>query len=191
MTVNSSTGQQNGGGSNTNGVYFQYMWDTSALPDGVCESIPTFIGGELCATTSDQFPNGSTVNLMLGPSDAIVFYGCTPPPVEYFGFDFIINARTNDTYPFYPGTNFQDAINFRNLNVSGPTPFQQPALIVHTADLSSFEAIQNAYANEQDGLVNINDTSLHALDSSTLRLNDRELGWKASGPDMTVMIYRV
>jgi hypothetical protein len=67
--------------------------NASVLPDGVCDTIPAHGGGDLC-TRSDLFPDSrETVNFMLGPSDAIVFYGCTPPPVDYFGYDFIVTTR--------------------------------------------------------------------------------------------------
>jgi hypothetical protein len=100
ISVSGNMGNATGGGTNTNGVYYTYAWDaTNALPQGVCEQIPTHSGGALCQS-SDAYPGGETLNLMLGPSDAIVFYGCTPPPVDYFGLDFIITTRINSNFHY-------------------------------------------------------------------------------------------
>lgn len=79
------------------GAYFTYVLNASALPDGVCEKIPKHGGDALCVS-SDMFPNGETVNFMMAPSDAIVFYGCTPPPVDYFGYDFDITTRLTGNF---------------------------------------------------------------------------------------------
>jgi len=133
-----------GGGTNTNGAYFSYYLDASVLPDGVCDDIPTHSGDEMCSNSS-VYENGETQSVMLGPSDAIVFYGCTPPPVEYFGYDFIITTRLTETYPFYPGTNFQDALSWRDVNVTDDStsskdihqPFDRPALLIHTTSHSN------------------------------------------------------
>jgi hypothetical protein len=151
-------GNHTGGGTNTDGGYFTFVWDSSAaLPEGVCSSIPTFGGFDLCPP-SDTYPGGATKNLMMGPRDVVVFYGCTPPPVEYFGYDFIITARLTQPYPSYPGTNFQDALSFRDINTASssaspssfsstlaPTPYDRPALLVHTLDQESASSVVKAY----------------------------------------------
>ena len=41
-------------------------------------------------------PNRTAISFMLGPSDAIVFVGCTPPPVRYFSFDVDIIVRQDN-----------------------------------------------------------------------------------------------
>jgi hypothetical protein len=82
------------------GAYFTYVLSSTSLPSGVCESIPNHAGDDLCKVT-DEFPEGETLNFMLAPSDAIVFYGCTPPPVAYFGYDFIITTRLTGTFDFW------------------------------------------------------------------------------------------
>lgn len=80
-------GNISGGGTNTYGAYFTFEFDADSLPDGVCDEIPTSGGGALCTKSNWlSSPSGlKTINVMMGPSDAIVFYGCTPPPTEYFG----------------------------------------------------------------------------------------------------------
>ena len=82
-------GNATGGGTNTDGFYISYGFDTAALPEGMCSSVPSHMGGTLCHDDlSAPFGNTSvTLNFVLGPADAVVFYGCTPPPVDYFGWD--------------------------------------------------------------------------------------------------------
>jgi hypothetical protein len=45
------------------------------MADGVCSTIAPFKGTDLCS-------DNVTISIMLGVADAVVFYGCTPPPVE-------------------------------------------------------------------------------------------------------------
>ena len=68
-----------------------------------------------------------TAMFVLGPADAVAFYGCTPPPVAYFGFDAILETRLATWYgvarderrpQHILGTNFVDALNHRAINVS-------------------------------------------------------------------------
>jgi hypothetical protein len=135
---------------------------------------------------------------MLSAADAVVFYGCTPPPVEYYSWDWIISARLSEDYPFYPGTNFQDTLSFRDVNVSAvgddASQFDQPALLVHTPDRNAAREIINAYtatASEGGAGVPPESVNVQPIDSSTVGFVDRSIGWKASGPDLIAMIQRV
>jgi len=196
-------GNFSGGGTNTNGAYFTFEWDSSVLPDGVCDSIPTSSGSDACPSSKDPFfPSGfKTLELMLGPSDAVVFYGCTPPPVEYFGYDYVVTTRLTEQYPFYPGTNFQDVLSWRSINTSSAggaaggaasgdgRAFDAPVMFVATADGASAAAVATAYAGA--GVACPGACSTHSMDASTLRLIDRAQGWQTSKPDLIGHIHRV
>ena len=89
----------------------------------------------------------------------------------------------------------QDALSWRDVNVTGdsssPSPFDRPALVVHTADAGAAAAVLGAYGAAPGG-VPAGSASVHALDSATLRLADRTAGWRGpGGPDMVAMIHRV
>ena len=71
-------------GWDVDGAYLTYAFAEDALPDGMCDNVKT---GTLCAGEA----------FVLGPADAVAFYGCTPPPVAYFGFDAILQV-----YPRIP-----------------------------------------------------------------------------------------
>ena len=89
----------------------------------------------------------------IGPTETIVFFGCTPPPSRYFGLQvtsawpvffhlrhmFSFSPRflpplrgllTLQSYAFLTHdiivfASLGDSINFLTVNVSGPTPFDQ------------------------------------------------------------------
>ena len=150
-----------------------------------------------------------TANFVLGPADAVAWFGCTPPPSEYFGWDLIINARL-----IYPGTNFGNALSFRRTNTSAATatddtdgtdgtddtaataaPFAQPALVVHTADGAAAAAVAGAFAaapEDGGGGVAPEAVSTHALDAREIKfMNFSEADdWRSAGPDLLSMVFR-
>ena len=132
-----------------------------------------------------------TANVVLQPSDAVAFFGCTPPPVAYFGWGPILNMRTTEEYSFYPGTNFGNALSFRRLNTSATAaagPFDEPALVVHTADGDAAAAVGAAF--ESAGGVAASAISTQALDANELVFSNRS-DIAGSTPDMISMLMRV
>jgi hypothetical protein len=160
VAVNEQDGEDNGGRTNPEGSYGQYLFDSkSVLPDKAC-GIPDRYGHSYCRD------NGLTGSFMIGPADAIVFVGCTPPPLRYFSFDFIITTRFDHLgYPFYPGVNFGDTVNFRNVNTStldSQSVFDKPVIIIHTADRNTATLISDSMINEAG--IDASIISVHALD---------------------------
>lgn len=191
LAVDSSNANSTGGGTNPDGAYVTYAFEKNALPDGMCESIPTHMNQEICHF-QETTPIGNnvtwTANFVLSPSDAVLFYGCTPPPLNYFGWDPLINARLTEEYPYYPGTNFGNALSFRRINVSSPDIYSQPISIVHTADGKSAAQVNGAFAAAG---VDKRAMSTHALDSSEIKFMDRTMKWQESKPDILTMLQRV
>ena len=227
-----ATGSDNcngtGGGTNCDGFYVTYGFDQAALPQGVCEDVPrhpTDCGDVkaklglcgLCMGPAST-PIGDnvtfTANFVLGPADAVAWFGCTPPPSEYFGWDPIINARLNESTAFYPGTNFGNALSFRRTNTSAATatddtdgtdgtndtdataaPFAQPALVVHTADGAAAAAVAGAFtAAPEDGGGGVapEAVSTHALDAREIKFMKffEADDWRSAGPDLLSMVFR-
>ena len=211
---------QTGGGTNCDGFYVTYGFDIKSLPDGFCDEIPKHpqdcgplkaaLGVcRLCFSGGSPLGENTswTANFVLAPGDAVAFFGCTPPPVEYFGWDPIVNARLNETNVYYPGTNFGNALSFRRTNTSDgtngskavvgsaiPAPYSRPALVVHTADGSAAERVKSAFVSV--GGVSPDAVTTHALDADVLNFVNRSRpadDWRMDGygPDIISMIFRV
>ena len=85
IIVDEERGLDNGGGSNTFGSYGSFLFTGSDIfPEEFC-NIPTNDGTARCIPYTDSF--------ILGPADAVVFIGCTPPSVRYFSFDVDVDTR--------------------------------------------------------------------------------------------------
>ena len=103
-------------------------------------------------------------------------------------------------YPFYPGTNFGDALSMRTINASSDATaadadavFDAPAVVVHSADGGAMDAVVAAFAAAAGPGVGI---SRHAIDAATLRTWDRAAaaggadGWREDKPDLLTIIQR-
>jgi len=99
-----------GDGDDFLGVVF--IDDESLFPKGYCEYMDTKI-----VMREDKICPSS---FLLGPADAMVFYGCTPPAAKYFSFEGLISGRLFP-HRFYPRTNFGDAPNHLSLNTTRGT----------------------------------------------------------------------
>ena len=90
------------GDDNPDGAYMQFVWPTrEVMPDA------------LCAVNDDTCFGNVTVAVPMGARDAVVFFGCTPPPSRYFSVDMVVGGRITspDLDHFYPGCPFGDAVN--------------------------------------------------------------------------------
>ena len=98
--------------------------------------------------------------------------------------------RTTEEYPYYVGQPFGDTVSHRTINTTGPTAFDEPMLLIHTADWAAAEAVKEAYTASgiEGGAV-----SVRQVDSETVRLWDRSNGksWHESKPDILSMIGRM
>ena len=191
VIVDEDDGEEAGGGTNTAGSYQTFIFNgTEIFPDGICD-IPGNEGGPRCDPDT-----GSTISFLLGPTDAISFVGCTPPPMKYFSYDVIIDARLTEEYPFYPGQPFGDDLSHMNINVSATESqsqsiFDQPFVVVHTADGESAQATLDAYVATGD--IKESAVNTREISSSTVRFWDRANGatWYDSKPDILSLVSRL
>ena len=177
-------------GTNPDGVYLAYFLDAdAALPDGMCDAIVTPMG-PLCSGMFTRASANETSMFVLGPADAVAFYGCTPPAVRYFGWDVVLESRlAHDGQPQHDvGTNFGDALNHLRANASSRVDGE--VLVVHTADGDAARAVADGFEAAGASRAAAN---AHALDASVLRLFDRSAGadaWAAVAPDVLFALLR-
>ena len=125
--VDEEDGIDAGGGTNTLGSYNTAIFNgTQLYPGDMCEAVPGLDGKPRC---------GYTESFLLGSSDVMVLYMCSPPPVRYFSHDLILAVRLTEEYPFYPGQNFGNAISHLSIQVdNNESVFDEPFVIVHAFD---------------------------------------------------------
>jgi hypothetical protein len=70
-----------------------------------------------------------------------------------------------------------------------PSPYDRPALFIHTTDASSASAVSEAYQSSAG--IPVNSISIHQLNSEELKLLNRSQGWEESRPDLIGFIHRV
>jgi hypothetical protein len=178
------------------GSYTTFFFNsTEILPEGICDIPPNPLnggGGERCFGETSE----STYSFLLGPADAIAVVGCTPPPVRFFSFDVDISVRTTEEYPYYVGQPFGDTVSYRIINTTGLPEdplnvFDEPMLLIHSADGASANMVANAYVS--NGGIADSAVSLRQIDTETVRLWDRSGGqsWRESKPDILCMIGRM
>ena len=85
----------------------------------------------------------------LSETDAIVFFGCTPPPAKYFSFRSYIFARFNNLRPTILFASLGDSTNNLVINTTGLTtasdPFGKTTVVTTTADVNTDNAIREAF----------------------------------------------
>lgn len=193
--VDSTSGIDNGGATNTDGFYqMVYLPGHDSLPKGMCD-LPACSNTTVqechtrCDPSSEQFWASSVV---MGYSDVLVTTLCTPPTVKYYSYDTYISTRITEEYPFYPGQNFGTPISMSNIRIEGSDIFLQPAVIIQSADAAAARMVKDAFieAGFSENAVNI-----RGIDVDTVRLWDRtEKGgenWKETAPDILFSISRV
>jgi hypothetical protein len=97
---------------------------------------------------------GVTLNVSpywnLGPDEAVVFVGRTPPECRYFSFDHYLLARTYGNETRWILANLGDTLNNLVINTEGTpnglagSPFNQTAIVVTTADRGIDQRIRAA-----------------------------------------------
>jgi hypothetical protein len=86
----------------------------------------------------------------LGPDEAVVFVGRTPPECQYFSYDHYLLARTYGNEPRWLFANLADTVNNLVINTEGTpngaagNPFNQTTVIVATADRGIDQRIRAA-----------------------------------------------
>ncbi|GMH76162.1 hypothetical protein TL16_g06991 [Triparma laevis f. inornata] len=109
------------GPDNPDGTYMEYMFKQSDLPSNFCDVNFETCFGDIPSSTYTQ-------STLIGPNDALVFLGCSPPPSSYFASDLIVSSRFTKTIDesipapdpddiqmgrdfWFPGVPFNDALN--------------------------------------------------------------------------------
>ena len=85
----------------------------------------------------------------LSEQEAVVFYGCTPPPAEYFSFRSYVFASFNNVRPTILFASLGDSTNQLVINTTGSNsgdPFGKTTLVTTTADIKTDSAIREAFA---------------------------------------------
>lgn len=187
MIVDEADGEESGGGTNTFGCYGTTLFNgPSIFPDGVCD-IPTSEGDDRCGEDG----TGATVSFMLGETDVLAMLMCTPPPVKYYSYDVDIATRLTETYPYYPGVNFGDPINYRNVNLENKdNVYNQPILVLHSYDNDAANEVADAYVDALG--INRDSINIKGLSDTVLyydRTNNQT--WYESQPDILSFIFRV
>lgn len=94
----------------------------------------------------------------LGPDEAVVFVGRTPPECRYFSYDHYLMSRTYDNEARWLFANIADPLNHLVINTGGASgeSFNQTTMIVSTADRGIDERIRAAArsAGYADGMMN-------------------------------------
>jgi len=149
-----------------------------------------------------------TFDSILSLGSAEVYYGCTPPGVQYWGFDSIISGRTfprsslpgNSSEPFeqwWPGVNFADPVNSVNtvnsFKSSSSIEKSREIVVIYAADETAASAIKTAlvaYARVDPSIVHV-----LKLDSRVFSpVSGKDLkdfdSWKGSRPDQLRHLVR-
>ncbi|HYN14531.1 MAG TPA: hypothetical protein VES66_01930 [Terriglobales bacterium] len=100
------------------------------------------------APKSVQEPGQLTTDFKLGPDEAVVLIGLTPPPARYFSYTPYLSTRV------YPDGRKQilaslgDAVNIATVKTIGSTPFNSPVALIfapdHTTEAHVRRALQSA-----------------------------------------------
>lgn len=187
IIIDEQAGEEVGGETNPFGAYGTFIADGAAMfPQEICN----MLGHEQNPICNPA--DNTTLNFLLGPRDVVAWYGCTPPPMKYFGFDPIIGTRITEEYPFYPGTNFGDAINQQNVKTANSEQdgiFDQPVLVLHAADGDAADIVSQAYADVGVDSASVN---VREIDPAIAKLYDRSGGktWEDTRPDLMAMLTR-
>lgn len=95
-------------------------------------------------------PQDTSAFFDLGPDEAIVFVGRTPPECRYFSYDHYLLSRTYGNETRFIFANLADTVNNLVINTEGTpngavgNPFNQTTVIVATADSGIDQRIQAA-----------------------------------------------
>ncbi len=129
-------------GNNPSTKYLSYF-----VPPAPGQNVPEELT-EIASTLGINLDAGAFWNL--GPDEAVVFVGRTPPECRYFSFDLQLVERTYGNEPRWIFSNIGDTVNNLVINTEGTPngtaggPFNQTTVIVATADRSIDQRIRAA-----------------------------------------------
>lgn len=135
---------------------------------------------------------------VLQPQDAVVLVGCTPPAVEYFGWQTNVLGRwtnaTDSGVPglFYPEVSPFDSIHQGTINTTGgllgSDPWNRAFAVVLTGDAGTRDDVVGAL--EAAG-VPADAVNVDAVGGGDVRLWDSSTNWAAQQPDTLEVIVRI
>ena len=121
----------------------------------------------------------------LDEKDAIVFFGCTPPPAEYFSFRSYVDTTFQNLRPSIVFASLGDSANNLVINTTGldvNDPFGKTTVVTTTADIATDQAVRTAFAEAGVPATAMN---TDIVPSSLVRLGQAPLA------DTFTMLYRV
>jgi hypothetical protein len=84
----------------------------------------------------------------LDETEAVVFFGCTPPPAKYFSFRTYVFSAFHNLRPTVLFASLGDSTNHLVINTTGLTtndPFGKTTVVTSTADMATDRAVRNAF----------------------------------------------
>ena len=84
----------------------------------------------------------------LDEMEAVVFFGCTPPPAKYFSFRSYVFSAFHNLHPTLLFASLGDSTNHLVINTTGLTtndPFGKTTIITSTADVATDQAVREAF----------------------------------------------
>jgi hypothetical protein len=90
---------------------------------------------QLLVPKSAQEPGQLTGRFQLGPGEAVVLIGLTPPPARYFGFHAYLRTKVRpDGTRQSLWNSLGDSVNNATIRTTGPTSFDRPVALIFTPD---------------------------------------------------------
>ncbi|EWM25226.1 hypothetical protein Naga_100089g2 [Nannochloropsis gaditana] len=125
---------------NPAGRYGTVSFPTWSQPLGLCKST-TF------NQTSPIPFSFCNIAFTLGPRDAIVWLGCTPPPAAYFSIRSYVAFRFSPSV-WFPAAELGDPANHMTLNSTGgpEDPFEKTTMVFSTGDRETARHVKRAFA---------------------------------------------
>ena len=84
----------------------------------------------------------------LDEMEAVVFFGCTPPPAKYFSFRSYVFSAFHNLHPTLLFASLGDSTNHLVINTTGLTmndPFGKTTVVTSTADMATDHAVRDAF----------------------------------------------
>lgn len=84
----------------------------------------------------------------LDETEAVVFFGCTPPPAKYFSFRSYVFSAFHNLRPTLLFASLGDSTNHLVINTTGlatSDPFGKTTVVISTADLAMDQAVRDAF----------------------------------------------
>ena len=149
----------------------------------------TFPNGKFAANPSSPYGVYMFSNQQefwkLGEMDALVFFGCTPPPAKYFSFRSYVVTIFHNLHPNLVLASLGDSTNHLVINSTGfntNDPFGKTTVVTTTADMMTDRAVREAFV-----AAGLSGTAINTdiVPSSLVRLGEEPLA------DTFAMLYRV